>query len=118
MSSIIDVANAAGLSTATVSRALRTPEKVTEATRARVMAAVEAVDYRPNLLARNLRSDRSFSVLVLVPGIANPFSPMSPPASNRSRGGAAIRYSWATRAIPATGRRIMSNSSKPGLPTA
>ena len=44
MSSIIDVANAAGLSTATVSRALRTPEKVTEATRARVMAAVEAVD--------------------------------------------------------------------------
>ena len=73
MSSIIDVANAAGLSTATVSRALRTPEKVTEATRARVMAAVAAVDYRPNLLARNLRSDRSFSVLVLVPGIANPF---------------------------------------------
>lgn len=73
MSTIIDVANAAGLSTATVSRALRSPDKVAEETRARVMQAIERVGYRPNLLARNLRSDRSFTVLVLVPGIANPF---------------------------------------------
>jgi LacI family repressor for deo operon, udp, cdd, tsx, nupC, and nupG len=73
MSNIIDVAKAAGLSTATVSRTLRSPEKVAEETRARVMHAIEKVGYRPNLLARNLRSDRSFSILVLVPGIANPF---------------------------------------------
>lgn len=73
MSTIIDVAKAAGLSTATVSRALSAPEKVAEQTRARVMRAIEQVGYRPNMLARNLRSDRSWSLLVLVPGIANPF---------------------------------------------
>ncbi|MGN6819823.1 MAG: LacI family DNA-binding transcriptional regulator [Sphingomonas sp.] len=73
MTTIIDVAKAAGLSTATVSRALSAPEKVAKETRARVMRAIEKVDYRPNMLARNLRSDRAFSLLVLVPGIANPF---------------------------------------------
>lgn len=73
MTTILDVARAAGLSTATVSRALRSPEKVTEKTRAKVFKAVEEVNYRPNMLARNLRSDRSFTVLVLVPGINNPF---------------------------------------------
>ena len=58
---------------ATVSRALRTPEKVTPHTREQVLAAVRALDYRPNLLARNFRSRRSFAVVVLVPNIANPF---------------------------------------------
>lgn len=73
MTTILDVAKAAGLSTATVSRALTSPEKVAERTRERVFEAVKAVNYRPNMLARNLRSDRSFTLLVLVPGIANPF---------------------------------------------
>jgi len=73
VATILEVARMAGLSTATVSRALQSPEKVKESTRAKVMKAVEAVNYRPNMLARNLRSDRSFTVLVLVPGIANPF---------------------------------------------
>jgi LacI family transcriptional regulator, repressor for deo operon, udp, cdd, tsx, nupC, and nupG len=73
MTTIMDVARAAGLSTATVSRALRSPGIVAEATRERVMRAVEQVQYRPNLLARNLRTDRSFAILVLVPGIANSF---------------------------------------------
>lgn len=73
MAKIVDVAKAAGLSTATVSRTLRSPDKVAEETRARVMRAIEQVAYRPNMLARNLRTDRAFSILVLVPGIANPF---------------------------------------------
>lgn len=73
MSNIRRVAEAAGLSTATVSRALRFPHQVAEETRARVMRAVEELDYRPNLLGRNLRSERAFTLLVLVPGIANPF---------------------------------------------
>jgi len=73
MTTILDVARAAGLSTATVSRTLRSPEMVTEKTRKRVLEAVDKVKYRPNMLARNLRSDRSFTVLVMVPGIANPF---------------------------------------------
>lgn len=73
MTTILDVARAAGLSTATVSRALSSPEKVAQKTREKVFKAVETVNYRPNMLARNLRSDRSFTVLVLVPGIENPF---------------------------------------------
>jgi LacI family repressor for deo operon, udp, cdd, tsx, nupC, and nupG len=73
LTTILDVARVAGLSTATVSRALRAPEKVAEKTRERVFEAVKAVNYRPNMLGRNLRSDRSFTLLVLVPGITNPF---------------------------------------------
>lgn len=73
MTTILDVARVSGLSTATISRALRHPEKVAAETRERVLKAVAEVDYRPNMLARNLRTDRSFTVLVLVPGITNPF---------------------------------------------
>lgn len=73
MPTILDVARVAGLSSATVSRALRSPEKVAEQTRQRVFDAVKSVNYRPNMLGRNLRSDRSFTLLVLVPAITNPF---------------------------------------------
>lgn len=73
MASIKDVANLAGVSVATVSRALANPEKVSEATRARVNTAIEATGYRPNLLARNFRSSRSYCVVVMVPDITNPF---------------------------------------------
>lgn len=73
MVTIRRVAEASGLSTATVSRALRFPDQVAEGTRARVLRAVEELGYRPNLLGRNLRSERAFALLVLVPGIANPF---------------------------------------------
>jgi LacI family repressor for deo operon, udp, cdd, tsx, nupC, and nupG len=73
MSNIRDVSKAAGVSVATVSRALRNPEKVAEDTRARVLEAVRAVDYRPNMMARNFRSRQAFAVVVLAPDIANPF---------------------------------------------
>lgn len=73
MANIKDVARLAGVSVATVSRALAKPEVVAEATRARVQKAVRASGYVPNTLARNFRRRRSNSVLVLVPDIANPF---------------------------------------------
>ncbi|TVZ37300.1 LacI family transcriptional regulator [Alteromonadaceae bacterium 2753L.S.0a.02] len=73
MSNIREVARLAGVSVATVSRALSQPDKVAEATRERVMDAVEKINYRPNMLARNFRSTRSYSLVVLVPDIANPF---------------------------------------------
>src|SRR5882672_6429799 len=56
---IEDVALRAGTSIITVSRALRQPEKVRPATRARVLAAVEALGYIPNLAASSLVSRRS-----------------------------------------------------------
>lgn len=73
MSSIRQVAKLAGVSTATVSRALQHPQVVAETTRERVLSAVAKVGYTPNFLATNLRKLRSHSVLALVPDIGNPF---------------------------------------------
>ncbi len=70
---IADVARLAGVSSATVSRALANPELVTEATRAVVLEAVRSTGYRPNAVARSLRARRAMMALVVVPDIANPF---------------------------------------------
>ncbi|RID91083.1 LacI family transcriptional regulator [Gemmobacter lutimaris] len=70
---ISDVARLAGVSTATVSRALSAPERVSEETRAAVQQAVEATGYRLNLAARNLRHRRTGGIVALVPNLANPF---------------------------------------------
>lgn len=73
MSNIREVALAAGVSVATVSRALTSPEKVSEESLKKVHDAIKAVGYTPNLLARNFRAAKSFAVVVLVPDITNPF---------------------------------------------
>lgn len=70
---IQDVARVAGVSTATVSRALSTPGVVAETTRKAVFAAVRETGYTVNQAARNLRQRRTGSVVALVPNIANPF---------------------------------------------
>ncbi|MEO5876104.1 MAG: LacI family DNA-binding transcriptional regulator, partial [Streptosporangiaceae bacterium] len=54
-----DVAAMAGVSAMTVSRVLNTPQKVRPQTRARVLAAVQALDYRPNSAARVLATGKS-----------------------------------------------------------
>ena len=73
MVSIKDVAKLAGVSTATVSRALANPDKVQEKTRSKVLAAVEKSGYVANSLARSFRTRRTRSVVVLVPDITNSF---------------------------------------------
>jgi LacI family repressor for deo operon, udp, cdd, tsx, nupC, and nupG len=73
MSNIRDVARLAGVSVATVSRALSNPEKVSPESLEKVHSAIAQVGYRPNMLARNFRSARAYAVVVLVPDIANPF---------------------------------------------
>lgn len=73
MSSVKKVADIAGVSSATVSRALNRPEMVAEKTRLKVVAAAEQAGYAGNYLARNLRVSRTSNVVVLVPNIANPF---------------------------------------------
>ena len=70
---IQDVAREAKVSTATVSRALSAPDRVAEATRHAVMAAIERTGYRVNQTARNLRRQRTGAIVVLVPNIGNPF---------------------------------------------
>jgi len=66
-----EVAEAAGVSTITASRALNTPELVSEAARARVLQAVEQIGYVPNLVAGSLASARSRFIAVIVPSLAN-----------------------------------------------
>jgi LacI family repressor for deo operon, udp, cdd, tsx, nupC, and nupG len=70
---IQDVAREAGVSTATVSRALSNPELLTEATRQTVFAAIRSTGYRVNRAARNLRTQQAGAILVLVPNLGNPF---------------------------------------------
>jgi LacI family repressor for deo operon, udp, cdd, tsx, nupC, and nupG len=77
MTTISDVAKKAGVSTATVSRVLANTDSVTPKTRERVMAAAEALNYKPNALARNLRVSSTRAILVVVPDISNPFFPRS-----------------------------------------
>ncbi|AMV11266.1 LacI family transcriptional regulator [Geobacillus thermoleovorans] len=73
MASIKDVAKRANVSTATVSRVLRNAGNVTEETRQRVLEAIEALNYQPNVLGRYLRRMETETVLVVVPDITNPF---------------------------------------------
>jgi LacI family repressor for deo operon, udp, cdd, tsx, nupC, and nupG len=70
---IQDVARHAGVSTATVSRALSHPDMVAEATREAVLDAVRKTGYRVHQAARNLRRGRTGAIVVLVPNIGNPF---------------------------------------------
>lgn len=73
MSGIKDVARVAGVSTATVSRVLANHSRVKEETRRKVMDAVEQLNYRPNLVARSLRVQKSAKIGLLVSDIRNPF---------------------------------------------
>ncbi len=70
---ILDVARRAGVSTATVSRAITDPERVAEQTRTRVVAAITETGYTPNATARNLRARSTKIVLCLLPGLGNSF---------------------------------------------
>lgn len=73
--SIREVARRAGVSTATVSRTLNSPEKVSKETAARVHEAVTALRYVPNTHARSLVSGRSRILGLIISDIANPFFP-------------------------------------------
>ncbi len=63
---ISDVARAAGVSTATVSRALTYPDRVQVDTRERVLSAVSRLGYTPNEAARALRAGASRMILVVM----------------------------------------------------
>ncbi|MET1412794.1 LacI family DNA-binding transcriptional regulator [Roseibium sp. HPY-6] len=66
-----DVARAAKVSTATVSRALSSPERVSKKTRDKVSRAVEETGYVLNHAARNLRRRDTGTIVALVPDIGN-----------------------------------------------
>lgn len=71
-----DVATHAGVSQATVSQVLSGSRPVAEDTRARVLAAVQELGYRPNHFARALRQQKSHTVAIVVPNITHVTYPM------------------------------------------
>jgi len=74
---IADVARAAGVHASTVSRSLNPTQRgmVTEAVAQRVVAAADALGWRPSPLAAGLRTRRSRTIGLLVPDLVNPIFP-------------------------------------------
>lgn len=72
-STIKDIAKALGLSTSTVSRALRDRYEISAETKKIVLAYAEQVNYRANPIARSLKERRSYSIGIIVSEIANNF---------------------------------------------
>ena len=70
---IKDVAKLAGVSTATVSSVMSGRRGVSRELSERVIRAVEAIGYRPNVVAQSLRDQRTKTIGVSVPDITNPF---------------------------------------------
>ncbi|MFE4642843.1 LacI family DNA-binding transcriptional regulator, partial [Streptomyces sp. NPDC056730] len=73
MAGIKDVAAEAGVSVATVSRVLNDHPSVSPASRARVLAAVAALGYRPNAVARSLRTDQTRTLGLVISDVLNPY---------------------------------------------
>ncbi len=73
MATIKDVAERAGVSVATVSRVLNTPDAVKERTRQQVLNAIDELQYSPNFLGRNLRMMETKRILVVLNTISNQF---------------------------------------------
>jgi LacI family transcriptional regulator len=74
--SIYDVAREARVSVFTVSAVVNHKSHVGKKLRDRVDAAIRKLNYRPNLLARGLAKQKTHTIGMIVPDIANPFFPM------------------------------------------
>lgn len=73
--SIKDVAKEAGVSIATVSRVLNDIDVVNEDTKKKVLDAIKKLGYRPNIVARSLKTQRTKTIGILLPDISNQFYP-------------------------------------------
>ncbi len=67
MATIYDVAEQAGVSPKTVSRVINHSPAVKEATRQRVLAAIAALDYHPNAVAKSLKQQKTFNIGYVIP---------------------------------------------------
>lgn len=71
---LVDVARVAGVVAMTASRAINGKGYVSDEVRKRVLKAAQELNYRPNVLARQLQGHRLNAIGILLPDIANPFS--------------------------------------------
>lgn len=70
-----DVARLAGVSTSTVSAVINETVVVSAERKAKVLRAMEALDYQPDAIARSLKTGRSNAIGIIVPDITNAFFP-------------------------------------------
>lgn len=73
MTTISEIAKEAGLGTTTVSRYLNNKPYVSEEKRKKIEAAIKKLDYTPNIVAKQLRTNQTKQIGVLVSRITNPF---------------------------------------------
>lgn len=73
---ITEIAKAAGVSPATVSRAMNnTDHPMNQETKERILRIANALGYHPNMVARSMRTDRTFTIGIIVENILSPFIP-------------------------------------------
>ncbi len=70
---IKDIAEAAGVSYATVSRTLNDRKGVSPKAKERVLEAVSKLGYKPNIQARSLKTNQTSTIALIIPDISNPF---------------------------------------------
>ncbi|MCC7196469.1 MAG: LacI family DNA-binding transcriptional regulator, partial [Gemmatimonadaceae bacterium] len=71
-----EIAKVCGFSVPTVSRVLSNSKyPVSSTTRRRIMEVAQAMDYKPNIAARSLRSDQTNTVGIIVDNLLSPFVP-------------------------------------------
>ncbi|MDW8802451.1 LacI family DNA-binding transcriptional regulator [Clostridium sp. A1-XYC3] len=73
--SIKDVAKEAGVSIATVSRVLNDVDVVNEETKKKVLEAIDKLGYRPNIVARSLKTQRTKTIGIIIPDISSQIYP-------------------------------------------
>ena len=66
-----EVANRAGVSTATVSNVINKTRFVSNEVKSRVVKAIKELDYRPNAIARSLSIKRTYTIAAIVSNILN-----------------------------------------------
>ncbi len=78
MATVKDIANAAGVSIGTVSRALNNAKGMTQETRERILSLAKRLEYQPNLQARGLAGGKPNALGIVIPQVqeivfSNPF---------------------------------------------
>lgn len=109
-----DLASLAGVSTITVSRALRDSPLVTEQTREKIRRIADEQGYRLNISARNLRMRRSYSVAVVVEMTPVKGRPMSDPYPLELLGGITQELTTAGYSVVLTSKHLLDTAPVQG----
>ncbi|MES3023617.1 MAG: LacI family DNA-binding transcriptional regulator [Pseudomonadota bacterium] len=109
-----DLASLAGVSTITVSRALRDSPLVTEQTREKIRRIADEQGYRLNVSARNLRMRRSYSVAVVVEMTPVKGRPMSDPYPLELLGGITQELTTSGYSVVLTSKQLLDTAPVQG----